>query len=378
MRERASILASVTLALLLTSCGGASDTGSSDDETGNGEPTGRYVVGLDADVPPFASTRDGDIVGIDVDVLEAVCAEQACELSFVATPWADLLDALADGDVDIAAGAIARTSARAEAFALTIPYYLTDDTRESLVFAVRSGSDLREDLDEGLRAIIEDGTLNGIRDTYGTDEEVDVRVALGTFHRDAGVGTNILADFDYFHAPTAPGTLDVDGPGGWTRDIYEVDYDYTSAPPGSYRRNLRWGTSGDPDGDYVVTTRAEGTDFEFELTVAGNDLLEIPSGIVVGDTASSSVDVTWNHVPSADRYNIAVLRRYTDDGRTVTLNLGSVEAMSPATEATVPMRESLVPGTEYLLTITALTLPDYGSGSTGTSNASSAETTFVF
>ncbi|MHC3437098.1 transporter substrate-binding domain-containing protein [Natrialbaceae archaeon A-gly3] len=88
------------------------------------------VVGTEAGFPPFEMIEDGEIVGFDVDLTEAVLEEaEGYELE----EWRDmefgsLIPALQDGSIDLIAAAMTITEEREEEIAFSDPYFSADQS----------------------------------------------------------------------------------------------------------------------------------------------------------------------------------------------------------------------------------------------------------
>ncbi|WP_255193851.1 basic amino acid ABC transporter substrate-binding protein [Natronobeatus ordinarius] len=88
------------------------------------------VVGTEAGFPPFEMIEDGEIVGFDVDLTEAVLEEaEGYELE----EWRDmefgsLIPALQDGSIDLIAAAMTITEEREEQIAFSDPYFSADQS----------------------------------------------------------------------------------------------------------------------------------------------------------------------------------------------------------------------------------------------------------
>lgn len=71
--------------------------------------------------PPYQYRQDGQLTGLDIDLVRAIADEAGCTVTFTEVPWARHLDRLANGDLQLAAGA-SRTPER-EGFAhFSAPY----------------------------------------------------------------------------------------------------------------------------------------------------------------------------------------------------------------------------------------------------------------
>lgn len=82
------------------------------------------TVGTDAAYAPFESQNEkGEIVGLTVDVVNAVAAKAGIEVKFVNTPWEGIFNALSQGDRDMLASSITITDERKQTMDFTNPYF---------------------------------------------------------------------------------------------------------------------------------------------------------------------------------------------------------------------------------------------------------------
>ena len=87
-------------------------------------PAKVYVVGTDAAYAPFESQNEkGEIVGFDIDVVQAVAAKAGIEIKFVNTPWEGIFNALGQGDRDLVASAVTITDERKQTMDFSSPYF---------------------------------------------------------------------------------------------------------------------------------------------------------------------------------------------------------------------------------------------------------------
>lgn len=83
-----------------------------------------YVVGTDAAYAPFESQNDkGEIVGFDVEVVQAVAKKAGIEVKFVNTPWEGIFNALGQGDRDMVVSAVTITEERKGTMDFSDPYF---------------------------------------------------------------------------------------------------------------------------------------------------------------------------------------------------------------------------------------------------------------
>lgn len=114
-----------------------------------------YVVGTDAAYAPFESQGPGgDIVGFDMDLLNAIAAKAGISLKFVNTPWEGIFNTLANGERDLVISAVTITPERQQTMDFSAPYF--DATQ---LIAVKAGSSVRkfDDL-KTLKVGVQNGT----------------------------------------------------------------------------------------------------------------------------------------------------------------------------------------------------------------------------
>ena len=103
-------------ALLLAACGD-SDDGADDGGEGAGGLVegGKLTVCSDIPYAPFEFEEDGDLKGVDVDLMKAIAEEQDLEAEFRDTDFDGIFAALAAGNCDVIASAVSITEERKEA-----------------------------------------------------------------------------------------------------------------------------------------------------------------------------------------------------------------------------------------------------------------------
>ena len=87
-------------------------------------PAKVYVVGTDAAYAPFESQNEkGEIVGFDIDVVQAAAKRAGIEIKFVNTPWEGIFNALGQGDRDMVVSAVTITEERKGTMDFSDPYF---------------------------------------------------------------------------------------------------------------------------------------------------------------------------------------------------------------------------------------------------------------
>jgi polar amino acid transport system substrate-binding protein len=83
-----------------------------------------YVVGTDAAYAPFESQNEkAEIVGFDIEVVQAVAKQAGFTVKFINTPWEGIFNALIQGDRDLVASAVTITPERQQTMDFSQPYF---------------------------------------------------------------------------------------------------------------------------------------------------------------------------------------------------------------------------------------------------------------
>jgi polar amino acid transport system substrate-binding protein len=83
-----------------------------------------YTAGTDAAYAPFESQNEkGEIVGFDIEVVQAIAAKAGFEVKFVNTPWEGIFNALTQGDRDLVVSAVTITEERKQTMDFSAPYF---------------------------------------------------------------------------------------------------------------------------------------------------------------------------------------------------------------------------------------------------------------
>jgi len=118
-------------------------------------PAKVYVVGTDAAYAPFESQNEkGEIVGFDIEVVQAVAKKAGFEVKFVNTPWEGIFNALGQGDRDMVVSAVTITPERQQTMDFSAPYF---DAQQ--LIAVKDGSKVAKFADlKKLKVGVQTGT----------------------------------------------------------------------------------------------------------------------------------------------------------------------------------------------------------------------------
>ncbi|MGV8077851.1 MAG: basic amino acid ABC transporter substrate-binding protein [Methanosarcina sp.] len=87
------------------------------------EETSTYIVGTEAQFPPFEIVdSQGNVVGFDVDLMNAIAEDQGFKVKYMDQDFAGLIPALQTGNVDIIASGMTITEERAKEVNFSEPY----------------------------------------------------------------------------------------------------------------------------------------------------------------------------------------------------------------------------------------------------------------
>ncbi|UBH06814.1 glutamine ABC transporter substrate-binding protein GlnH [Leucobacter sp. Psy1] len=116
-------LATVTLAAGLVGCAGGDGGGS---ESGEADPSNledSYTVATDSSFVPFEFEEDGEHVGFDMDIINAIADEVGFDVNLEVTNFDGIIPGLQTGSFDIAIAGITITDERKNAVDFLNPYY---------------------------------------------------------------------------------------------------------------------------------------------------------------------------------------------------------------------------------------------------------------
>lgn len=100
-------------------------------------------VGIDGAYPPYNElTTDGKLIGFDVDMTNALCAEMKVECEFVLQDWDGMIPALIAGKIDAIIASMSITEDRLKKVDFSEKYYNTPPAIAVLKDSKLSGDDL--------------------------------------------------------------------------------------------------------------------------------------------------------------------------------------------------------------------------------------------
>ncbi|GGB98210.1 transporter substrate-binding domain-containing protein [Cellulomonas carbonis] len=152
--------AATAVALSALALAGCSSTATDDDAAASGEVQlvreGVLTMCTNPPYEPFEYEQDGEVVGLDVDVVREVADDLGVELEVVVTPFEGIQSGadLNAGNCDVVASGITITEEREENMDFSAPYF---DADQGLLVAAGSGLDSVEAL-EGLQVGVQQAT----------------------------------------------------------------------------------------------------------------------------------------------------------------------------------------------------------------------------
>jgi polar amino acid transport system substrate-binding protein len=88
--------------------------------------SGELRVGLSGDQPPLNMTdKNGEIIGLEVDLMKMLTQSMGLNVRFVVRPFADLIPAIERGDVDVVISGMTITPERNARVAFAGPYFIS-------------------------------------------------------------------------------------------------------------------------------------------------------------------------------------------------------------------------------------------------------------
>ncbi|MDQ4143758.1 MAG: basic amino acid ABC transporter substrate-binding protein [Actinomycetota bacterium] len=156
------------------------NTGGTETETteGGGEVTtkeeGVLTVGSDIPYPPFEYREGGELVGLDIDVINEIASRMDVETDIVDTSFDTIFTQLAGGRFDVVIAASTITPEREKEVNFSDPYY---NNQQSLTINTKEGTDIQslDDLSEGDVVGVQNGTTGKTYAEENVPEGVEIR-----------------------------------------------------------------------------------------------------------------------------------------------------------------------------------------------------------
>ena len=205
MKKIALVLVIVMMLAMLTGCG--SDKGVTLKDI---QKAGELVVATSPDFPPFENLENGEVVGIEIDLLNIICEKLGVELKIEQMNFDSVLPGVQAGKFDLGASGISVTEERQKNTLFTDPYCLA---AQAIVVTADSSIASKADL-EGKTVSVQTGTTaesfcmaNGYT-VSSFEANSDAQTALTTGKVDAWVIDDLTAaDMVAVYNESNPGAL---------------------------------------------------------------------------------------------------------------------------------------------------------------------------
>ncbi|AQS60095.1 basic amino acid ABC transporter substrate-binding protein [Desulforamulus ferrireducens] len=153
----------LTAAMMLTMVVTAVGCGSSEQskEPAQGSDKKKLIAAADTTFAPFEfADANGQYVGFDLDLIEAIAEEAGYELEFQSIAFDGLIAALQSGQIDCVASAMTITPERLQAVNFSDPYY-----KSGLIVAVRADNNEIKGMEDlkGKKIAVQSGTTGAIQ-----------------------------------------------------------------------------------------------------------------------------------------------------------------------------------------------------------------------
>lgn len=117
----------IIVSAFLMACGAGSTNEKESANEASKKDITKLVVGTDATYAPMEyMDESGEIVGIDIDIVNAIAEEVGIEVEFKNIGWEPLFPALKNGEIDFAVSSITITDDRKKTYDFTDPYYIAN------------------------------------------------------------------------------------------------------------------------------------------------------------------------------------------------------------------------------------------------------------
>ena len=157
----ALVLVLVMAAALLTACGGSGVA------LADIQKAGKLVIATSPDFPPFENLENGEVVGIEIDIMNLICEEMGVELVIEQMDFESVIPGIQAGKFDSGVSGITVTEDRKKNVDFSDPYFLAF---QAIVVTPDSAITCKADL-TGKKISVQTGTT---AEEYCMDEGYEV------------------------------------------------------------------------------------------------------------------------------------------------------------------------------------------------------------
>lgn len=157
----ALVLVLVMAAAFLTACGGSGVS------LADVQKAGKLVIATSPDFPPFENLENGEVVGIEIDIMNLICEEMGVELVIEQMDFESVIPGIQAGKFDSGVSGITVTEDRKKNVDFSDPYFLAS---QAIVVTPDSAITCKADL-TGKKISVQTGTT---AEEYCMDEGYEV------------------------------------------------------------------------------------------------------------------------------------------------------------------------------------------------------------
>ena len=157
----ALVLTLVMAAAFLTACGGSGVS------LADVQKAGKLVIATSPDFPPFENLENGEVVGIEIDIMNLICQEMGVELDIQQMDFESVVPGIQAGKFDAGVSGITVTEDRKKNVDFSDPYFLAS---QAIVVTPDSPITCKADL-TGKKISVQTGTT---AEEYCMDEGYEV------------------------------------------------------------------------------------------------------------------------------------------------------------------------------------------------------------
>ena len=157
----ALVLTLVMAAAFLTACGGSGVS------LADVQKSGKLVIATSPDFPPFENLENGEVVGIEIDIMNLICQEMGVELDIQQMDFESVVPGIQAGKFDAGVSGITVTEDRKKNVDFSDPYFLAS---QAIVVTPDSPITCKADL-TGKKISVQTGTT---AEQYCMDEGYEV------------------------------------------------------------------------------------------------------------------------------------------------------------------------------------------------------------
>ena len=200
----ALVLVLVMAAAFLTACGGSGVA------LADVQKAGKLVIATSPDFPPFENLENGEVVGIEIDIMNLICDQMGVELVIEQMDFESVIPGIQAGKFDAGVSGITVTEDRKKNVDFSDPYFLAS---QAIVVTPDSPITCKADL-TGKKISVQSGTTaesfcmeNGYT-VNSYEANSDAQTALTTGKVDAWVIDDLTAaDMVAVYNESTPGAL---------------------------------------------------------------------------------------------------------------------------------------------------------------------------